>query len=61
MTFKKKRLAIKKLVELGHVDRWEGRLKITGSEISIGKDTGALSRGPAVIGRSIHSPINIAN
>src|SRR5438128_1420226 len=37
MSFKKKRIVIKKLGEIGLGDRWDGRLKITGNEISIGK------------------------
>jgi uncharacterized protein len=48
MTFKKKRTLIRKLGEIGLGDRWEGRLKISGNEISIGKDTGFLSdKGPS--------------
>jgi hypothetical protein len=43
MTFKRKRLVIKKLGEIGLGDRWDGILDVTGNEISIGKDTGFFS------------------
>jgi uncharacterized protein len=43
LTFKKKRLVIKKLGEIGLGDRWSGRLKVAGNEISIGNDTGFFS------------------
>jgi uncharacterized protein len=44
LTFRKKRLVIKKVGEIGLGDRWDGILTVSGNEISIGKDTGALSR-----------------
>jgi uncharacterized protein len=43
LTFRKKRLLIKKVGEIGLGDRWDGILTVNGNEISIGKDTGALS------------------
>jgi uncharacterized protein len=43
LAFKKKRLVIKKLGEIGLGDRWSGRLKVAGDEISIGNDTGFFS------------------
>jgi hypothetical protein len=43
MTFKRKRLVIKKLGEIGLGDRWDGSLDVKGNEISIGKDTGFFS------------------
>jgi uncharacterized protein len=43
-TTRKKRLVIKKVGEIGLGDRWDGILAVNGNEISIGKDTGVLSR-----------------
>jgi hypothetical protein len=43
MTFKRKRLVLKKLGEIGLGDRWDGILEVKGNEISIGKDTGFFS------------------
>jgi uncharacterized protein len=43
MTFKKRRTLLRKVGEIGLGDRWEGKLKITGNEISIGRDVGFLS------------------
>jgi uncharacterized protein len=40
MTFKKRRLVIRKLGEIGLGDRWQGDLKVTGNQIEIGKDVG---------------------
>jgi uncharacterized protein len=42
-TFKKPRLLIRKLGEVGLGDRWEGDIKITGDQIAIGKDRGVQS------------------
>jgi uncharacterized protein len=42
-TFKKPRLLLRKLGEIGLGDRWNGDIKITGDQISIGKDRGVLS------------------
>jgi uncharacterized protein len=44
MTFRRKRLLLRKLGEIGLGDRWDGPLKIMGNDILIGKDTGPLSR-----------------
>ncbi|HTA21184.1 MAG TPA: lysozyme inhibitor LprI family protein [Polyangia bacterium] len=40
VTFKQRRLVIRKLGELGLGDRWAGDLKVVGNEILIGKNTG---------------------
>ncbi|HTB57741.1 MAG TPA: lysozyme inhibitor LprI family protein [Polyangia bacterium] len=53
LTFRKKRLVIKKVGELGLGDRWDGILGVSGNEISIGKDTGALSRVEATPARVV--------
>jgi uncharacterized protein len=44
MTFRRKRLLLRKLGEIGLGDRWDGPLKVMGNDILIGKDTGPLSR-----------------
>jgi uncharacterized protein len=44
LTFKKQRVLIRKLGDIELGDRWAGDLKITGNQILIGKDRGALSR-----------------
>jgi uncharacterized protein len=41
--YRKKRLVIKKVGEIGLGDRWDGILDVKGNEISIGEDTGVLS------------------
>ncbi len=43
LTYRKKRLVIKKVGEIGLGDRWDGILVVKGNQISIGKDTGTLS------------------
>ena len=43
ITFRKKRLVIKKLGEIVLGDRWNGSLKVSGNEIVIGKDVGFFS------------------
>jgi len=40
MTFKQRRVVIRKLGEIVLGDRWQGDLKVSGNEIAIGKDTG---------------------
>ena len=53
LTFRKKRLVIKKVGEIGLGDRWDGILAVKGNAISIGKDTGALSRVEATPARVV--------
>jgi uncharacterized protein YecT (DUF1311 family) len=58
LTFRKNRLVIKKVGEIGLGDRWDGSLAVGGNVISIGKDTGALSRVEGIPARvvKIESP-----
>src|SRR6185369_1723357 len=52
MTFKQRRVGLRKLGEIGLGDRWQGELKGSGNEITIGKDTGpqadASARGRVI-------------
>ena len=59
MTFKRKRLVIKKLGEIGLGGRLDGILDVKGNEISIGKDTGFFGgrqKSPARVVRSSRLP-----
>jgi uncharacterized protein len=53
MSFKRKRLVIKKLGEIGLGDRWDGVLTVKGDEISIGPDTGRFGSGGKDHGRVV--------
>ncbi|HLK91961.1 MAG TPA: lysozyme inhibitor LprI family protein [Polyangia bacterium] len=53
MTFRGKRLVIRKLGEIGLGDRWDGELGVRGDEISIGADRGWFSDRTKTPGRVV--------